>query len=386
MICKILNSDKEICLSEEANAYQAINPPIVQSSLFTFDSFEAYRQYRLRNRTQYCYTRGNNPTTEIVERKLAELERGEACRIFSSGMGAASAALIGHLQSGDHVLFVNTVYGPVIEYAKFLERFNISHTYLRDTDLSAIEDQLRPNTKMIYLESPGSLDFKVVDLRMVSKLAKNRNILTAIDNTCLTPLFQKPLELGIDIVIHSCSKFIGGHADVIAGAVISSQKLMEPINSYCFKLHGAVLSPHDAALLLRGLRTLPSRLESSLETTVQVVEFLQKHPKVLKVYHPLAYTQADKLVFMAQATGHTPLLSFELAAKSFEEMAKVVDRLRTFHIGVSWGGYENMVVAPNLGRDFNEVIAKGEKPNLLRLSLGLLGAATIIADLEHSLA
>lgn len=385
MLYKILNSDRKICLQEEGNPYQAVNPPIVQSSLFTFKSLEDYRQYRLKNREQYCYTRGNNPTTHVVEEKLAALERGERCRVFSSGMGAASAALLGHLKSGDHVLFVNTIYGPVLEYAKFIRRFGIEYSYIRDTDIAAIQEALKPNTRIIYLESPGSADFKVVDLRAVAKLAHDKGITSIIDNTCLTPLFQKPLELGIDIVIHSCSKYIGGHADLIAGAVITSRKLMQPINDYCYKLHGAVLSPHDAALLLRGIRTLPTRIEAGLETTAKVVEFLQNHPRVIKVNHPLAYSQADKLVFMAQATGYTSLLSFELKADSFAEMGQFIDKLRTFHIGVSWGGYENLVVAPNLGNDFAEVIARGEKPNLIRLALGLFNHATIIADLEQAL-
>jgi cystathionine beta-lyase/cystathionine gamma-synthase len=251
--------------------------------------------------------------------------------------------------------------------------------------MAAIKEHILPNTKLIYLESPGSVDFKVVDLRAVAKLAKSLGVITAVDNTYLTPLFQKPLELGIDITIHSCSKYICGHADVLAGAVITSNKLMQPINDYCFKLNGAVPSPHDSALLLRGLRTLPTRLEAGLELTEKVVEFLQNHPKVVKVNHPLAYSQTDKLIFMSQATGYTSLLSFEIMATSFTDVARFVDRLRTFHIGVSWGGYENLVVTPNLAHKYTDVIARGDKPNLIRLALGLFAAATIIEDLEQAL-
>lgn len=385
MQSRILARDKEICLLDSDNPYQAINPPIIQSTLFNFKNFEDFRQYRLHNRWQYCYTRGNNPTTKVLEEKLAQLERGEVCRVFSSGMAAITSSIISHVKSGEHVLFVNSIYGPTKSYADFLARMNIGHTHLLKLDIESISNHLQENTTMIFVESPGSNNLQVVDLRAIAKLAKSQKIITAIDNTYLTPLFQKPLELGFDISIQTCSKYIGGHADVIAGAVITSNRLMQNIDSFGFKLHGAVLSPHDAGLLIRGLRTLPSRLEAIQDTTIKVVNFLMNHHRVLKVYHPLSYSDTDKKIFWSQAQGFTALVSFELDAKNFADMAIFIDKLKTFHIGVSWGGYENLVVAPHVGNDFAEVTARGETPNLIRLALGLFDPQTIIDDLTQAL-
>ena len=238
---------------------------------------------------------------------------------------------------------------------------------------------------MIYLESPGSVDLGLVDICAVTSLAKERSILTVLDNTYSTPLFQKPLELGIDISIHSCTKYIGGHADVMAGAVITSRKLMKNIFEFGFKLHGAVLSPHDAFLLLRGLRTLPSRLQSLQQITIDVVNFLQRHERVLKVNHPLAYSDSDQLIFKQQASGYTGLLSVELDVDNFTELGEIIDKLTLFPLGFSWGGYENLVVAPYANGDFTELRSQGLTPNLVRFSLGLFDSSSIIADLAQAL-
>lgn len=378
--------DKEICLIDEGNSYNAITPPIVQSSLFSFKCFEDYRNYHLHKHQQYVYTRGNNPTTNVLEDKLARLEQGETCRVFASGMAAISAAIIGHLKTGDHIIFFNTIYAPTMIYAGFLERFGITHSYLRTNNLDELSSAIRSNTKMIYVESPGSLDIQVVDLRKLVKIAHEHNLLSVIDNTFATPLYQKPLTLGVDIVVHSCTKYIGGHADVMAGAVITSRKLMHDIDIYAFKLHGAVLSPHDSFLLIRGLRTMPARLEALQLLTAKVVEFLLNHPRVLKVNHPLAYNEEEKAIYWSQANGYTGLISFELDISDYTALARFIDGLITFHLGFSWGGYENLVMAPYVADDYEKIQVKGLKPNLVRISLGLLDSETIINDLEQALA
>lgn len=382
----ILDSDKEICLLDTNNPYHAVNPPIVQSTLFSFDSMAQYRDYRngqVKNR--YAYSRGDNPTLTILEEKLAKLERGEKCRVFSSGMAAITSAIIGHIRPQEHILFINTIYGPTIEYANFLTEFNIQFTYLRDTSIQSIANAIQTNTKIIFVETPGSFDLQVIDLLALAKLAKQKNIITMIDNTNLTPLLQKPLTLGIDISIHTCSKYIGGHADVIAGAVITSQELMSPIEKYGFKLHGAVLPAHDAALLIRGLRTLPSRLESQATTIMEIINFLQSAPKINKIYHPLVYNPIDSAIFESQATGYTSLISIELNVTSYAELDKFIDSLQTFHIGVSWGGYENTIIAPNYNGTFEELMQTANKPTLIRLGIGLLSANSIISDLQQAI-
>ena len=196
--------------------------PIYQSSLFTFPDFEGLLDgFGAEHRTN-LYSRGKNPTVQVLERKLAALERGEACLCFSSGMAAVSAVMLGLLRSGDHVLFVNDTYGPTLQLAQHLTRFGIEHDLQLDLDLESIERAIRPNTRLLWLESPGTMRFRQFDIGAVASLARERGILTGIDNSWATPLCQKPLTLGVDIVMHTCSKYIGGHSDVIAGALVTT--------------------------------------------------------------------------------------------------------------------------------------------------------------------
>ncbi|GGE27107.1 hypothetical protein GCM10011391_01810 [Pullulanibacillus camelliae] len=205
-------TDEKICTDLDLDASQyhgAVSPPIFQTSLFTFDSFESFTESQKQEREKYVYSRGVNPTVNLLEKKLAQLERGEQCKCFGSGMGAISAVFLSLLQSGDHVLFVNNIYGPTSQLLKHLEKFNIEHDVV-DHNLKNVESAIKDNTKIIYVESPGTMLMKVVDLKALATLAKSRGIITAIDNTWSTPLFQKPIELGIDLSIHSLTKYLGG--------------------------------------------------------------------------------------------------------------------------------------------------------------------------------
>ncbi|MDD3265643.1 MAG: PLP-dependent transferase [Burkholderiales bacterium] len=380
MYTKISAKDKEVCLIDKDYPNQAVNTPIYQNSIFHFNTVDDYLLYKNREIKAFCYTRGNNPTTEVLEDKLAKLDGGESCRVFSSGMGAITATLFALLTSGDHVLVINDIYGPTREYLSVLSKFGIGFDVISATDTKNLEFFIKENTRVIYTESPGTMTFDVVDLRLIASIAKTRGVYTVIDNTCMTPLLQKPLLLGFDIAVYSLSKYTGGHSDVLAGAVVGSREILAKIDKEGYKLGGSVISPNDAFLLLRGLRTLPSRLETLTLITSEVVTYLQKNEKVKNILHPLAYNDTDLELYQAQTTGITSLLSLQLVTTDTKKIKMFIDSLKTFSIAVSWGGYENLVMV----QDVLEFTKAHSDKIIIRLALGLFDASTIIADLEQA--
>ncbi len=382
--------DVAICLDslETKNHASSVNPPIMMSSFFSFDSHESLSQALSNECENVVYSRGNNPTVSVLEKKLAQLERAEKARCFASGMGAITAALFALLNAGDHVIAVNTIYNRTIEYLKHLASHQISLTYLeQDFTIQTIRQAIRPNTKLIYLESPASTLFKQVDITAITSLAKEHGILTMMDNSWATPLFQKPLVLGVDIVAHSLTKYISGHSDLLAGAIVSSAEIMRKIFSTGYMLQGAVLSPFVAYLALRGLRTLPLRLKEHEKNGLQIAEFLQNHPKVRCVYHP-ALNPQEKVFFSKQLTGYSGVFSFVLETKKDLYVKNFIDRLKYFHRGLSWGGFESMVIAPYLCKantkcPCDQPINANE--HLVRLSIGLEPVNMLIEDLNQAL-
>lgn len=377
----ISRQDKLICLSDHIQPFYAVNPPICQTSIFRFPNIEEYIAYKDKQNTNYCYTRGNNPTCQVLEQKLAALDQGEQCRVFSSGMGAISASLFSLLKSGDHVVVLNTVYGPTLDYLQFMARYGITFEVIQIQNSTELDAKISKTTTLIYTESPATMTFEMLDLQALAKFAKTKNILTMIDNTCLSPLLQKPLTLGIDIAVYSLSKYTGGHSDVIAGAVVASKKIMSQIDKYGYKLSGSVLSPHDAFLLLRGLRTLPTRLETLATTTTQVINYLSDHPQIKAIYHPLTYTIEQQSQYLKQASGFGGLFSIKLQTNNTTQIRQFINALETFHIAVSWGGFESLVMVQNI----DELRGANSDNTIIRLSLGLLDANTIIQDLEQAL-
>jgi cystathionine beta-lyase len=376
-----------ICVADDALAGPGgaapTSPPIVQTSLFSFPNFGALLDGLAAEDRHHIYSRGNNPTVTAVERKLAALERGEACKCFASGMAAISAVMLGLLRAGDHILFVNQVYGPTLQLAEHLRRFGIEHDILLDREIEAIERAIRPNTRLIWFESPGTMLFHLLDIPALVSLARSRGIVTCIDNSWATPLYQKPLTLGVDIVVHSCTKYLGGHSDLIAGAVISTAARIEELFYRAFLLNGGVLAPFDAWLLLRGVRTLPVRLRQHSADALRVAGFLNEHPAVRRVFHP-AFADDQELV-AAQLKGSSGLLSFELARGDFESVSRVLDALHYFRLGVSWGGFESLAISPHRGNNLAQLEAQRIPPGLIRLSVGLEGADLLIDDLAAAL-
>jgi len=379
--------DIATCIADEpeptGSGGRPASAPIVQTSTFTFASFGELVEALSDEHGHSVYTRGRNPTVDAVESKLARLERGEACKCFGSGMAAISAVMMGTLEAGDHVLFVNHIYGPTLQLAEHLGRFGIEHSCTLDLSPEAVAESLRPNTRLVWLESPGTMLMRVLDIAAITSVARARGIATCIDNSWATPLCQKPLTMGVDIVVHTASKYLSGHSDVIAGAVVSTAARIEQIFYRAFLLHGGILAPFDAWLLLRGLRTLPARLRQHEADAIRVAEFLSRHPAVRAVHYPLFGPDPD--LAERQLSGLTGLLSFELERDDFGSVSGVIDRLRIPRIGVSWGGVESLVISPQRADNEDGLALRGIPRGLIRLSVGLEGADALIDDLASAL-
>ncbi|HLE57459.1 MAG TPA: aminotransferase class I/II-fold pyridoxal phosphate-dependent enzyme, partial [Rhodothermia bacterium] len=338
-----------------------------------------YLAARAAESTSHLYTRGQNPTVEVLERKLAKLERGEACKAFGSGMAAVSAVIMGLLSAGDHILFVNHTYGPTIHLAKHLKRFGIEHTLLLDIEPEDVRSALLPNTRLVWLENPGTMMFRTLNVEAIADVARKHGALTCLDNSWASPLLQKPITHGVDIVVHSATKYIGGHSDVVAGAMIASAATIEQIFHRAFLMHGGILHPFDAWLLLRGMRTMPVRMQQHETDALRVAEYLRERPEVSAVHHP-AFAERSKSL-----AGYSGLFSFELASGSFDQMKRFIDGLKRFRIGVSWGGIESLVISPNRGDNLAYLDAQRIPHGLIRFSTGLEGADVLIEDIAASL-
>ena len=376
--------DEILCLRAHRDVAEhqgAVLPPIAQASIFRQPDMARLFDALSHESSAAVYSRGTNPTVAVLEHTLAELERGEACRAFASGMGAIAAALTGLLDSGDHILFVGTIYGPTIELADRLRALGIEYSRSTATDVDTIAGELRPATRLIYIESPGSMLFGLLPIAAIADLARARGILTLLDNSVATPLLQKPLMLGVDLVVHSCSKYIGGHSDAIGGALIGRADLIERVFARAYMLLGAVMAPFTAWLMLRGLMTLPTRIARHCADTLAIATWLDRHPRVRRVYHP-ALSDVDAALFAQQMHGHAGLFSFTLDG-GFTEAVALADRLTLFGKAVSWGGPESLVITGHK-RDPGDSAAP-VPASLLRLSVGFEGTDALIADLDRAL-
>lgn len=357
--------------------------PIVMTSLFTFPTLEGLQEGLANESTTHVYSRGQNPTVEVLERKLARLERGEACKTFGSGMAAISAVMLGVLEAGDHVLFVNQTYGPTQQLAQQLGRFGITSDISLALEPDAVRAALKPNTRLVWLESPGTMTFRTLDLGAIADIARTHGALTCIDNSWATPLLQKPLTYGVDIVVHTGSKYLNGHSDLMAGAVITTAERLRQIFYRAYLLNGGIQSPHDAWLMLRGLRTLPTRLRQHESDGLTVAEGLRAHSAVQTVFHP-AFNDAPRPV-AEQLRGYSGTFAFSLVQDDVDTVRRVVNALQHFRIGVSWGGVESLVIAPANGRNDASLAAQQIPRGLIRISVGLEGAPLLMDDLQQAL-
>ncbi len=376
-------------LGEERERYfGAVAPPIVQSSIFAFPSVEAMRTGFRDEFGRHVYTRGNNPTVEILRRKVAALEGAEDCLMFGSGAAAISAGVIACVAGGDHVVCIARPYSWTRAVLKdLLGRFGVATTFVDGTDVANFEAALTERTRLIVLESPNSMTFEQQDLAAVAALARARGIRTLCDNSYATPLNQSPIALGIDLVAHSATKYLNGHSDVVAGVLCGSTELVREVFRGPYMTLGAILAPHDAWLMIRGLRTLPIRMQRIAATTAVVLACLEAHPRVRRVHSPRASDNAQLGLTERQLKGASGLLTIELATDEVAAVERFCDGLTRFLMTVSWGGYESLAfpVCAVFPRDAAMRPAQGVPLNFVRLSIGLEEPDVLVGDLEAAL-
>ena len=373
------------------NLYGTLAMPIYQTSTFIFDSAEQGGRRFALEEAGYIYTRLGNPTTTVLENKIAALEEGEAAVATSSGMGAISSTLWTVLKAGDHVVTDKTLYGCTFALmCHGLTRFGIEVTFVDTSNLDEVKNAMKKNTRVVYLETPANPNLKIVDLEALSKLAHtNPNTLVIVDNTFATPYMQKPLKLGADIVVHSVTKYINGHGDVIAGLVITNKELADQIRFVGLKdMTGAVLGPQDAYYIIRGMKTFEIRMERHCKNAKKVVEFLNKHPKIERVYYPGLETHPGHEIAKKQMKDFGAMISFELKG-GFEAGKTLLNSLKLCSLAVSLGDTETLIQHPasmtHSPYTKEEREAAGITDGLVRLSVGLENVEDIIADLEQGL-
>lgn len=369
----------------------AIVPPIYQNSLFSFESWDDIDQAFSSPSDHYIYSRLHNPTSRIAEEKIAALADAEDAKLTASGMGAISAAILHYVNHGDHIITIKDIYGPANGFINgFLkEKCNISASFVDGTVVENFEKAIQKNTKLIYLESPASITMSLQDLEGVVAIAKKYNIATVIDNTWSSPIYQRCIEIGIDMEVHSASKYLCGHSDVVAGVIIGRKKDLQEILIKEHALLGAKMSPFESWLILRSLRTLTLRMQAHQLAGIEVARFLQDHPMVRKVMYPGLESFPQYDLAHKQMKGFGSLLSFELATDKLDKIKAFVDGLRLFHLGVSWGGHESLVYAPviSYAKELSPEQFKkmGIIPGLIRISIGLESVEDLIKDLDKNL-
>jgi cystathionine beta-lyase/cystathionine gamma-synthase len=375
-------------LGEDREKYfNAVATPVIQSSNFAFPDLTVFRSMLADELKGRIYTRGNNPTVEILRKKVAALEGADDALVFASGVAAIAAALIGNVKAGDHIVSVKAPYSWTVALMnKFLTRFGVTTTWVDGTNLSEIENAIQPNTTVLYLESPNTLTFDIQDLSACAAIAKRHNLVSIIDNSHCSPLFQRPIEHGIDIVVHSATKYLNGHSDVVAGVICGKQDMIKKIFDSEFMTIGAIISPHDANLIIRGLRTLELRLKRSDESCKIIVEALRKHPKIKKVYYALDEGAPQYLIAKKQMSGNGGLFSLETTAKTIEEAEAFFYALKRFTFAVSWGGHESLIF-PTVS--LYGIEGRNNPPihfSFARFYIGLEDPHWLLEDLENALA
>ncbi len=377
-------------LGEDRESYRgAVSPPIFQTSIFAFPSVAAMREAFRDEFRRTTYTRGNNPTVEILRKKVAALEGAEDCLMFGSGAGAIAAGVIASIAAGDHVICVQQPYSWTrILLRDLLARFGVTHTFIDGIDIANFEHALTPATRLIVLESPNSMTYEMQDLAAVAQLARARGIRTLCDNSYASPLNQAPIALGIDMVAHSATKYLNGHSDVVAGALCASEKIIREVFRGPYMTCGAILAPHDAWLMIRGLRTLPIRMQRIAATTQQVLAFLEAQSCIEKVYYPQSGSNPQFALSQQQMHGASGLLTIQLRVDDVAAVVRFCNALKRFLMTVSWGGYESLMfpvcaVHPEIAP---LTPAAGPPLNLVRFSIGLEEPEVLIADLQQALA
>lgn len=372
----------------EFNRVSAISPPIWQTTTFLAESSEHFATLAKSVKPSEYYSRYGNPTHNQVEALIATLEGGEAALVTASGMGAICTSVMSLLDRGDHVVAQRNLYaGAAALLEDVLPRWGIECTFVDQTNAQCWADALRPNTKLIYAETPANPLMKLTDLQAVAALGKDRGITTIVDNTFATPINQRPLEYGIDIVVHSATKYLGGHSDVTAGVIIASRAFIERAWRFHIVM-GAVLGPFDAWLLLRGLRTLGLRVELHNQNALMLARFFESHPKIKRVNYPGLESHPQHELALQQMSGFTGMMSVELRG-GYQTAERFIASLKLGSYAASLGGVETLLVHPaamwgdTLTPAQRKAMEVGE--NLVRISVGLEDKRDLISDFSQAL-
>jgi len=369
--------------------FGSLATPLYQTSTFIFKDAAQGAARFAGEEEGYIYSRLGNPTTRQLEQRVAAMEGMEDAAATATGMGAVSGVLLANLQAGDHLISSKAVYGCSFALMNhMLKRFGIEVSFVDMTEPQNIEQAIQKNTKMIFLETPINPNLVVLDLEKIANIAKKHQLISVVDNTFLTPVLQQPAKFGIDIVIHSATKYLNGHGDVVAGIICGSKEMIGEIKMTALKDIGATMSPHDAWLILRGIKTLPIRMERHCNNAQRVAEFLEKHPKIDKVYYPgLASHDGYKFIGnqMKAAGG---VIAFEIKG-NIKDGENFINKTELFSLAVSLGDAESLIQHPasmtHSPYSPEERLAAGISDSLIRVSIGLENVEDIIADLEQSL-
>ncbi|PKQ70523.1 trans-sulfuration enzyme family protein [Raineya orbicola] len=372
---------------ERENYLYSVAPPIFQTAMSCFPSVEAMRQSLAKESETPFYTRGNNATTDILRKKMAALEETEDALIFASGSAAIAAAVLSVVETGDHIVCMQKPYSWTNKLLNlWLKRFGVSATMIDGTKPENYEKAIQPNTKLLFLETPNSFTFELQDIEAVVKIARKYNLTTILDNSYATPLNQKPATIGVDMVVHSATKYLAGHSDAVGGVLCGKKVHLKKIFESEFMTIGGIISPFNAWLILRGLRTLPIRMQRVAETTPKIVNFLASHPKVSKIYYPFHPSHPQFELAKKQMKAPTGQFSIELKADNMQAVERFCNNLRRFLLAASWGSYESLIFpACTLYTSENYASAPFHW-SLIRFYIGLEESDALIADLEQALA
>jgi len=371
---------------EREHYYNAVSAPIIQTSNFVFNKVSDLTKAFEDEMSGYLYSRGLNPTVEILRKKLAALDGAEDCLVFNSGASAIFAGVLANVKAGDHIVSVKAPYTWAWKmFDVVLPRFGITTTYIDGTKVENWEKATQPNTSLYYLESPNSWDFAMQDIKSVSALAKSKGITTFIDNSYCTPLYQNVIEMGIDLAMQTATKYIGGHSDTLGGVLSGSHAMMKKIFDSEYLNIGSGIQPFNAWLLIRGLRTLPARLDRITKTTGEVLKFLKAHPKIEGVIFPFDETFPQYELAKKQMKNACGLMTIILKTGKRESIARFCESLKHIMMAVSWGGHESLVIPKCAGIPAGDFDAANREHRYVRLYVGLEEPAYLIEDISQAL-
>jgi cystathionine gamma-synthase len=382
-------STRAIHAGEPRQKYaDSLTTPIIQTATFTFKNSKAIEDYTKKGKVRFEYGRYGNPTAQIAEKRLADLEGAEDCVVFTSGMSAITTTILSLVRSGDHIVITDDSYKKTLEFCQsYLKQFDIGCTIVPFGDYNVLDKAIQKNTRFIFSESPTNPYLNIFDLVKIKKIADKHNVLTLIDSTFSTPLNQRPIEFGMDLVLQSATKYLGGHNDILAGAVLGRTDLIGTIRNL-HKSMGGLIDPHCCYLLLRGLKTFPLRVKQQNESALKIARFLENHPRIKRVYYPFLESHPHYKTAKKQMAGGGGVVTFEIKG-NINTAKRFLDALKLCYIGPSLGGVETLITHPALVTYYDytrkERYRLGITDTLFRLAVGIEDVEDLIRDLDRAL-